>query len=495
MSILNLFSTSYLLPSVAMKIDFGKAIRGLRGMPRRVLLLGHKLAAGTALTNTVVSVSTEADALALLGEGSMLLAMWRAAKANADRALPIDFVAVPPSGTAVAATTTIVLTNSGGTIQAAGEVMLYVEGKRIAVGVSTVDTVATTAAKLIAALQADNSLPVTAAATANPNEIKLTAKWGGLTGNDIDVRNVYYTDDVLPQGLTVTVPAMSAGATSPDLTAAIAALNDYRATEIACAFTDSANMALLEAELTARWKFDNMQDGSAITVKRGTEAEITTWLASRNCDQVDTIPVTKDLTSPWVTASMAGAAMETSAGIDPAQPYTDLPLVGYKGAKRGDGWTNDQANVFLLAGASPLKLQADGSATLWRVVTNYTTNTSGAADPSRRDRCWFKTESFRRWYTVTEYQLKYVGFKLAEYITEPIPGQKIMTKELVEEIQIDIYKQLQDVGLYQNLDYYKASLVIEIDGPNGKVRVQDEPVLVTQHYQTEVTSYPIAGHV
>jgi hypothetical protein len=51
------------------------------------------------------------------------------------------------------------------------------------------------------------------------------------------------------------------------------------------------------------------------------------------------------------------------------------------------------------------------------------------------------------------------------------------------------------VGLYQNLDYYKGSLVIEIDGPNGKVRVQDEPVLVTQHYQTEVTSYPIAGHV
>jgi len=300
---------------------------------------------------------------------------------------------------------------------------------------------------------------------------------------------------VLPQGLTVTEPAMSAGATSPDLTAAIAAMNGYRATEIVCAFTDANNMALLEAELTARWKFDNMQDGSAIVVKRGTEAEVTTWLNSRNCDQVDTIPVTKDCTSPWVTASMAGAAMETSAGIDPAMPYTDLPLVGYKGAKRGDGWTPDQAAVFLLAGASPLKLQADGSATLWRVVTNYTTNTSGAADPSRRDRCWFKTESFRRWYTVTEYQLKYTGFKLAEYITEPIPGQKIMTKELVEEIQIDIYKQLQDVGLYQNLDYYKASLVIEIDGPNGKVRVQDEPVLVTQHYQTEVTSYPVAGHV
>lgn len=495
MAIQNLYSTSYLLPTVAMRIDFGKAVRGLRGMPRRVLLIGHKLAAGTALSNLITTVSTDADALALLGEGSMLLAMWRAGKANADRALPIDFVAVPPSGTAVTATSTIVLTNSGANIQAAGEVMLYIEGKRISVGVSTVDTVATTATKLIAALQADASLPVTAAATANPNEVRLTAKWGGLTGNDIDVRNVYDSYDVMPTGLTVTVPAMSGGATSPDLTAAIAAMNGYRATEIVCAFTDPTSMALLEAELTARWRFDNMRDGSAMTVKRGTEAEILTWLSSRNCDQVDTIPVTKDCTSPWVTAAMAGAAMETSASLDPAVPYTDLPLVGYKGPKRGDGWLDDQANVFLLAGASPLKVQADGSAALSRVVTNYTTNTSGAADPSRRERCWFKTESFRRWFTVTEYQLKYVGFKLAEYITEPIPGQKIMTKELVEEISIDIYKQLQDVGLYQNLEYYKANLLIEIDGPNGKVRVQDEPVLVTQHYQTEVTSYPIAGHV
>lgn len=495
MALTNLLSLSFLYPAVAHKIDFGKSIRGLRGMPRRVLLVGHKLAAGNALTNVVLACATETDAVALCGEGSMLLAMWRGAKASAALGLSIDIAAVPPSGTAVTATTTIVVTNAGATLQASGEVMLYIEGVRVAVGVTVADTAITVATKLIAALNAVPSLSVTAAATATPAEVRLTAKWGGLTGNDIDVRSAYYPDDLLPVGLTLTIPAMSGGTTSPDLTALIAASQDYRATEIVTAFTDSANMIAVETEQATRWGFANMRDGQVVTAMRGTLAQIKTWLDSRNSDQVHTIGTTKDTTSPWVTAAMAGAAIESSASVDPALPYTDIVLTGYKGPKRGEHWKLDEANELLLAGASPLSIGQDGTGALVRVVTNYTTNTVGAPDPSRRELAWIKTMSYYRWFTVTEYQLKYRGFKLAEYISAPIPGQKIMTRELGEEIQIGIYTQLSNVALVQNLEYYKDSLIVEIDGPNGKLKIQDEPVLVVQHYQTEITSYPIAGHV
>ena len=47
MAITNLLSVNFLVPFVAGKIEFSRAIRGLRGMPRRLLLVGHKLAAGT----------------------------------------------------------------------------------------------------------------------------------------------------------------------------------------------------------------------------------------------------------------------------------------------------------------------------------------------------------------------------------------------------------------------------------------------------------------
>lgn len=495
MALPNLLNLNFIYPAVAHKLDFSRAIRGLRGMPRKVLLIGHKLAAGNALMTTLTSCSTQTDAVALCGEGSQLLAMWRAAKDNAGLGLPIDIIAVAPSNTAVAAATTIVITNAGGTLQASGEVMLYIEGTRVAFGVTVADTVATCVAKMVAAVNAVPSLSVTAATTATPGEVKLTCKWGGLTGNDIDVRSTHYADDLLPVGLTLTIPAMSGGTTSPDLAPVIAALQDYRATEIVLPFTDSNNMVLIEVEQAARWAFTNMRDGQVVTAMRGTEAQITTWLNSRNSEQVHTIGTTKDMTSPWVTAAMAGAAIEASAAIDPALPYTDIVLVGYKGPRRGEHFTVDQANALLLAGASPLAIGQDGTGALVRVVTNYTQNTVAAPDTSKRELAWIKTMSYYRWFTVTEYQLKYRGFKLAEYITDPIPGQKIMTKELVQEIQIGIYTELSKVALVQYIEHYKDSLVVEIDGPNGKVKVQDEPVLVVQHYQTEITSYPIAGHV
>lgn len=495
MSLPNLLSLNFLVPFVAHKIDWSRSVRGLRGMPRRLLLVGHKLTAGSAQLNTLVQPSTEADVVTAAGEGSMLVAMWRAAKANAALGLPIDIIAVPPSGTGVAATSTIVVANAGATVQYNGEAMLYIGGERVAVGVNTADTATTVATKLIAAINAVPALPVNAASTATPGEIRLTCKWVGPTGNQIDVRSTHYPDDLLPAGLTLTIPAMSGGAGNPDIAATITALQDYRATEIVMPFTDSTNMLVIEAEQEARWGFNNMRDGQVVTAIRDTEANLKTWLGTRNSRQVHTITTTADMTSPWVTAAMAGAAIESSAVVDPALPYTDIVLVGYKGPRRGQHFNIDQQAALLIAGGSPLAINQDGTAALLRVVTNYTQNSQGAEDPSTRELAWVKTMSYYRWFTVTEYALKYRGFKLAEYITDPIPGQKIMTAELVEEIQLGIYNELSKVALVQNMEHYKDSLIVEIDGANGKVKVQDEPVLVTQHYQTEITSYPIAGHV
>lgn len=490
MALPNLLSLNFLVPFVASKLDFSRAIRGLRGMPRRLLLVGHKITAGTAVVNTINTVSTETDAIALFGEGSMLMGMWRAAKANADLGLPIDVICIAEGGAAVKASSIVVV---GGSPSVAGEVMLYVGNQRISVGVLTTDTPTTIAAKLAAAINAATKLPVTAvAAVAN---CTITAKWGGPTGNDISLVTQYYPDDKLPTGLTVTVPAMAAGAVLPDVTAVITKMAGYRATEIVCPFTDATNMGLLEAELAARWLANNMQDGAVVTAMRGTEAAITTYLATRNSAHVHTITTTKDLTSPWETAAMAGAAIESGAAIDPALPQTGMVLSGYLGPKQGDDFTTDQKNNLLNAGGSPLQISVDSTGSLLRMVTNYVKTAGGAPDRSMAELCWVKTMSYYRWFHVTEFQIKYTGFKIAQYITDPIPGQKIMTKELGEEIMLGLYKLLMDVGLCQNMPYYQDTLVVEVDGPNGKLKILDQPVIVTQHYQTEITSAVVAGQV
>lgn len=499
MALPNILSLNFLVPFVAAKNDFSRAIRGLRGMPRRLLLIGHKLAAGTASLNTLMTIGSDAAAVAAFGEGSMLTLMWRAAKRNADLGLPIDCIAIAPGGSAVAASSTLVVANSAGAgagLLEPGEVMVYIGGERVSVGVTTSDTQVTVATKLINAINARSALPVTAAATANTNEVRLTCRWGGTTGNDIDVRSTYYIDDRLPNGVTVTTPAMSAGAVTPDVTPVITAMaTGYRATEIVCPFTDATNLGILETELAARWAANNMQDGQVVNAIRGTESAVTTWLSTRNSPHVHTITTTRDASSPFETAAMAGAVIESQAAIDPALPMTGAVLLGYKGPKVGDHWTVDQLNNMLLAGGSPLQIAQDYSGSLLRLVSNYTQTAAGAADRSMAEVAWLKTMSYYRWFHVTEFQTKYAGFKLAQYITDPIPGQRIMTPELGAEIMLGLYKTLMDAGLVQNMEYYRSTLVVEVDGPNGKLRIQDEPVIVTQHYQTEITSYVVAGQV
>ncbi len=491
MALPNLLSLSFLVPFVAAKIDFSRAIRGLRGMPRRLLLTGHKLPSGSLAVNTMTTISNEADAVAKLGEGSQLLSMWRAANANRDLGLPIDVLALIVNVAATAATSAVVV---GGVPTFAGEVMLYIHGERVSTAVNPADTSATIAGRLAAAINAVPKLQVTADAVAST--VTLTARTAGPNGNDIDVRGTYYPDDTLAPGVTLVTPAMAGGAGNPDVSPLVAAMSLYRATEIVSPFTDSTNMLVLEAELAARWTQNNMQDGMAVTALRGTEGALTTWLNTRNSPHVHTITTTKDATNPWETAAMAGAAIESSAAVDPAVGPT-AKLLGYKGPRQGDALVVDAINNLLNKGGSPLNVQPDFTGNLLRMVTNYKLSAGGAPDRSMAEMCWLKTMSYYRWFVVTEFVNKYnnQGYKLGQYVRQPIPGHKIMTIDLGQEVMLGIYKLFIDAGLCQNADYYQKKLVVEIDAPNGKLKILDEPVILTQHYQTEVTSYPVAGQV
>lgn len=497
MAIPNLLSLNFLLPFVAHKLDYTKAIRGLRGMPRRILLIGHKATAGSATNNQILkAISNESDALAYFGEGSMLLAMWRAAASNAELGSVIDALPLATAAGAVAADAEVTI-NTVATD--AGEVMLHIAGKRVAVGVSPADTTAAIAVRLSAAINAIASLPVTSAVALNV--ITLTCNWAGATGNQIDLRSTFFQDDFIAPGVTMTIDSFAAranGATQPDITPYIVAANGYRATEIVLPFNDTANILIIEQEQEARWDCTNMQDGQVITVVKGDLlATHLAWLQSRNSAQVHSLHVRNDRSTPWETAAMAAAQIESSAAIDAAVPYTGIKLIGYQGPAAADNWNyQTDANNIALAGGSVIEPNEDGTGNLLRIFNHYKRAPSGAPDYSKRDLCWIKLGSYWRWFHVNEFQTKYRnGWKIAEYVTEPIPGQKIMTKELVEEIMLGMYMLFMDAGLFQNLEHYQSSLLVEIDGANGKVKVIDEPVMVTQHYQTEITSNLIAGRV
>jgi len=487
----NILPLTKLTPGVAFEIDPSLAIAGLRGMPRRLLLIGQVADTASIETGKVIGISTKAAADDRLGMGSMLHSMWQAAADNAIMGLPIDVIALHDDATAAAATGSVQFT---GIATHAGTISLYVGGVSIRVGAAKGATASDIATAISADIANLPELPVNA--TVSGDTVNLTCNWKGETGNSIDIRLNYYYDDELPKGISATINPMTGGSLNPDLTPAIEAIKNYRATEIVSPYVDSVSMTLIEEELNNRWKPHDMQDGQLIVSMRGSEGEHLAWLADRNELNGHSIHTKADMTNPWETAAMAGAAIESRSVIDPVYPYVGARLHGYRPALPAEDLEETEHNNLLTDGGSYLTSN-NNEGFLGRMVTNRTETNNGAEDASVRNLNWVKAMSYWRWFCVIEWLVKVheKGFKIAKYVTEPIPGQRIITEEFVEEFQLRNYDKFMDAGIFQHRDFYKENLLIELDGTHGKVKIQEQPVLITQHYQTETKSQYRAGDV
>ncbi|AXF86399.1 hypothetical protein DTO96_102153 [Ephemeroptericola cinctiostellae] len=492
-AIAEIISTQYLIPGVFNKFDPSSAMRGPREMPRSIALFGpiNNPLFNPANFDHAITLTTDAAARGMLGAASIGYQMWKAAKANAIKGLPIRFVAQRDDATAVARVVTITISVGAPASRQNGEQAIYIGGERYSVGILSTDSAAAIAEKFAAKLNTANNL---FSVLLVGNVMTLKAKTKGQLANLIDFRTRYYRTDELVSGVTVSMKTTVNGAVNPSISAAIANLAKTRDTEWVIPYTDGANMGILEAELMRRWGQEVQSDVQAIVAMRGTEGAHTTWLKSRNCPLVHSIHTNKDMSSPWELASMAGATIESMAMLDPATPHTGAALVGYKPAATGESLNEDQINNIMLEGGSSVSVHADNTATLMRMVTNYTTHNTGAYDTSMRELNWIKTLSWFRWYRNAEFSIKTQGFKMGEY-AEAIPGQKIMTYDVAQDMLLGIYDNAIGIGRMQNPEYYKDTLLIQIDGPQGRLKIRDEPVIMNQLYQTAITSQWVAGHV
>lgn len=486
MALANLMSLNWLVPGVAMKIDNSRAVRGLRGMPRQLLLFVHGLVSGTAPSLEPLLVLTEAEARAAMGEGSMGFLMWQFARHTAGKDIPIHIMSVPEPGSGQAATGTITVTTAA---NKAGVLFLYVGGIRLQVGVSPDDGVNDIASAIVVAINAEKRLPVTA--TASTGVVTVTCRHKGEIGNGIDIRTNYHQGEALPQGMALTITPMSSGSGNPDLIDALAALVNERYTEVVNPFSDAANLRLIEDDMARRWQHDNMQSFGMATCFTGTVGELGT-LADRVGHQCGhTVGINGSPTPFWcIAASMAGV-VETGAAIDPAVPHSRKELIGVLAPKPTEVFEDIQRNVLLAQGISTVTVNS-GRVYIDRLVTNYTENAVGVDDMSYRNLCWVKTLEYWRFYNVTEYQLKYFDWKMGAK-AKPVPGQKIMTAQIGEEIQLSHYQTFIDAGLMQDMEGYADELLVEVNDTHGRLKVQDAPRLITQHYQTEITSQYLAG--
>lgn len=445
------------VPWVYVEFDNSKAMQGDYVQPYTTLLIGQKLSAGSAVKEVPIQVTSVAQAKTLFGAGSMLAQMVEAYR-ETDSYTETWCLPLEDDAAGVQASGTITISN---TATAAGTICLYINGRRITVGVAASDAAAAIATAIATAINADNDLCVTA--TAAEGVVTLTAKWKGLTGNDIDIRLNYYTGETLPAGITAAVAAMSEGTSNPDIETGLAAMgDDVHYNIIVMPYTDTNNLDLLDAELDDRWGPLRQLEGLAFCSVRGTLSELGTFGNANNTQNLCVVHSHGVPNATWEMAAGAAGLASYYGNIDPARPFQTLAMTGIKAPAIADRFTLWERNILLYDGISTFVVDDAAEVRAERFITTYKKSASGADDTSYLDICTPLTLGRLRYSLRNFLLLRYPRHKLASGdITQFGAGQSIATPDSVKGDVISWYQRQIDQGLAEDMAAFKSGLIVE----------------------------------
>ncbi len=466
------------VPLVYIEFDNTRAVQGTPAISHKILVLGQRLAAGSVPAGVPTRITSDAQVENAFVRGAMLAEMVKAVR-MANPYTETWAIALDDDGAAVAATGSI---DTSGQATESGTLNVYIGGKRVRVGIKSGDAGDAVATALAAAINADDTLPVTAAVNGTvTTQVDLTARNKGEAANSIDLRTNYYQGERTPAGIAVAITAMSGGAANPDISTAIAAFGDEWWNTIVMPYTDTANLDVLETELSDRWGPTRMIDGIAYTAYKGTHAATGTFGESRNGHLVTCMGTGASPTPPYIWAAVYAAVAAFSVTNDPARPLQTLPLPGILPPAVEDRWTMEERNLLLYDGISTCSVDAGGQVLIERAITTYQTNSYGVADTSYLDVTTPATLSYIRYATRARITQKFPRHKLADDGTAFGPGQAIVTPAIIRAELLALFRDLEMKGLVEDFEQYKTDLIVErnADDPN-RVDVMSPPNLVNQ---------------
>lgn len=455
------------VPLVYIEIDNSQALSGNIAQDQNVLLFGQMIesgtGAGTADPETVVEIPVSESAIdSLFGQGSMMaLAAKRYRKANSyTRTFAIA------SGNLTAGASASGSYIFGGPATQAGTVYLLIAGQSVQVGVIAADTAASIATKAAAAINANKNLPVTAAVDGTDTaRVNVTAKWKGLTGNDIDLRYNYYAGEQLPPGVTITYTGMANGSGAPDMAALIAAMPDEWYNHIMTPFNDTASLNTLRDELLTRWGPLKMSEAIAYTAFRGTYGETSTFGEARNDFLLSCMGTSKSPSPSWEFAASYCGVASYQLAIDPARPLQTLALPGILAPAKADRFAFDERNNLLKSGIATYQVQPGDVVAIEREVSMYQKNAFGDPDPSYLDITTPATLGKMRYDIKVMVTNRFPRHKLADdnVLAQIDPAQPVVTPKLMEQAILEVALDWVTAGLMENFDLFKETLSVYRD--------------------------------
>jgi phage tail sheath gpL-like len=467
-------------PGAYIEIDGSQA--GLGGDLPVVLLVGQKLANGTAPAGEVIRISSIEDAKQKAGAGSML-AQMAAAYRRADATFDLFLLPYADNPSGVHATASIQVTTAATT---AGTLALYIAGRAISVGIpagtsAPEDDIAAAATAIAAAIDAAGAdIPVTAAAAAGV--VTLTARHKGSCGNAIDLRLSLY-GEVEPEGLALTLTGLSGGAGDPlpgDLPALI---GERWFRYVALGLTDAATLAAWHTESQRRYAVPIQAGFRAFTAFRGDYLAAAAFGETKNYEHISDAWLGLNPPSTWeAAATICGAA---------AKRLYNNPVISLEGAPLpgliGDVGYNDfqQGNSLLFKGMSLLEVGKDGSVYIKRLISMYQFRSDGSADDAWLDINIAEVMERIRYEQRVGAIQRFRGTVAARSNEGYRPGLPITTEDGVKAYLLSLYKNvlMAEYGWVQAYDYYKGTLVVEQDADNpSRFNFLDDPVVNSPFY-------------
>jgi phage tail sheath gpL-like len=477
------YPTSNRVPGVYVEMDPSQANSGVA--LQSTLLIGQKLAAGTAVADTPVQVESVAQVLQLCGQGSILAAM---AQRYLQRDPFGDLWLLPlndnPAG--VAATGGVTVT---GTATASGTLNLYIGGIRVQVGVSTGDTATIIGDNIKAAILNNDDVAVVPG-TNTAGVLPIHALHKGLLGNDIDLQANYLGTaggEFPVAGVTVTFPPMAGGTASPSLTNALANLSSHPYDFICTPYNDTASLNALQtffADDVGRWSWQEMVYGGAFSAFRGTLGACTAFGTGRNDQHMSVMAFNGSPDPVWIWATEYCAASAASLRVDPGLPlqYINTTLQAPPVAAQ---WTLGERNTLLYDGMSTTRVGDANAVIIERAATTYQRNAAGAVDNSYLDvetmyGLMFVARDLSN-YLLTRYARK----KLVSDTTPILAGSNCVNAPMIKASVIMEYRALQTAGYVQNAAQFAKGIIVE-DAGNGLVKILAPVDLVNQLRQIAI---------
>lgn len=470
-------------PLVFIDIDNSQAVEGTPAQVHRVLVIGQQLAGGSATPLELTRITNSESYMdSLYGKGSMLARMlkqFRKGNGYTDvYALGVEDLA------ATAATGAIVPTV---TTAKAGVIYLLIAGESVQVTVKDSDSRDVICDAIVAAITEDENLPITAAKSgaAGSEQVDITCKWTGITGNDIDIRYNYYDGEVLPDGVTLAITAMSQGAGTPDMAEVISAIPDEWYNHMVMPFNDTQSMNVLRDELIERWGPLQMMEAIGYTAFRGTFAETGTFGDGRNDFLFTCLGTNLSPQSPWEWASAYAAAGSYYLAIDPARPLQTIVLRDILPPAKADRWPQfPERNLLLGDGIATFFVTPGEEVAIEREVSMYKVNSFGDPDPSYMDITTPATLGYMRYSLRTMVTNTYPRHKLAgdDVLDDLDPGQPVVTPKIMRQSIINLASiDWVPKGLMEDLDGFKESLEVYRDtSDQNRLNCIFRPDLVNQ---------------